>query len=320
MIDAFLAIQGWGGAQQTPLTADASARCYIRLQKPRAQAVLMVAPPAAAGPQTRFVDMANWLRATGFSAPEILAHDAGAGLMLLEDFGDDALLNHLGQPSATTRYEAAVDLLFSLQNPAPPAFLPAYSAEILAEEAGRLLLWYYPAATGQPASPDFTAAYQAELAAALAPFMGEKPVTVLRDYHGQNLHWLGLRHGTKRIGLLDFQDALSGHPAYDLAALLGDVRGTVPPALARALTARYIAKSGQNPADFHAALAAFGAQRALKILGLFVRLAQRDGKPHYLRLLPRTWAVLQTALAHPDLAPLARFIAKHIPPPEGLRL
>lgn len=320
MIDAFLATQGWGGAQQTPITADASARRYIRLQKPCARAVLMVAPPKTAGSQTRFVDMAHWLRNTGFSAPEILAHDAGAGLLLLEDFGDDALLNHLGQPSATARYEMAVDLLVSLQRNAPPAFLPAYGAEILAEEAGRLLLWYYPASSGQPASADFTAAYQAELVTALAPFMGAKPVTVLRDYHGQNLHWLAQRNGTRRIGLLDFQDALAGHAAYDLAALLGDVRGTVPPALAESLMARYLAQSGQNAAEFHAALAAFGAQRALKILGLFVRLAQRDGKPHYLRLLPRTWAVLQAALAHPELAPLARFIAKHIPPPEGLHL
>ncbi|MEX0968828.1 MAG: phosphotransferase [Paracoccaceae bacterium] len=319
MIDPFLAAHGWADARQFPLTADASARSYIRLQTAGARAVLMVAPPQIAGPQTRFAEMANWLRGNGFSAPEILAHDPATGLMLLEDFDDDALLGHLARPSAALRYETAVDLLIALQRLAPPPFLPAYSAEVLAEEAGRLLLWYFPAATGQPASTGFAADFQAHLGAALAPFMASPPVTVLRDYHGQNLHWLPERHGTGRIGLLDFQDALRGHPAYDLASLLGDVRGTVPPALAESLTARYIAQSGQNAAGFKRALAAFGAQRALKILGLFVRLAQRDSKPHYLRLLPRSWAVLQAALAQPQLAPLAAFITKHIPSPESLR-
>ena len=318
MIEPFLARHGWSGAAQHWLTGDASARSYLRLHKGASRAVLMLAPPETAGPQTRFVEMAHWLRDAGFSAPAIIAHDANAGLMLLEDFGDDALLGELAHPAHAPRYTVAVDLLAELQRHTPPSFLPAYSPAVLDEEAGRLLLWYLPAATGQPASADFTAAYQAHIAAALAPFADAARVVVLRDYHGQNLHWLGQRSGLARIGLLDFQDALVGHPAYDLAALLGDVRGLVPPQLTRYLSDRFIAQSGWNAAELDAALAAFGAQRALKILGLFQRLARRDGKPQYLAFLPRTWAVLQAALAHPQLAPLAAFVARHIPAPEGL--
>ena len=313
-VDTFLGSAGWADATRSILAGDASARRYQRLQKGAAHAVLMLAPLATAGPQTQFLRMAHWLRRHGLSAPEIYVDDAETGLILMEDLGDFALLNTL----SPDQYHCAADVLADLHRAQAPDFLPHYSAEILAEEAGRLLLWYLPAITGQPVSADFTAAYQAEITTALAPFAHDPQVVILRDYHGQNLHWLPERQGVARIGLLDFQDALIGHPAYDLTSLLGDVRGTVPTALGKALAAHFIAKTQHQPNHFNAALAAFGAQRALKILGLFVRLAQRDAKPDYLRLLPRTWAVLQTALAHPQLAPLAAFVARHIPPPENL--
>lgn len=314
-VSAFLQGAGWGDATRQPLAGDASARRYLRLQNGTARAVLMLAQPKPAGPQTQFIAMSTWLRAQGFSAPQIYAQDLGRGLILMEDLGDAALLT---PPLNPAHYAEATALIAALHTCPLPDFLPTYSAEILAEEAGRLLLWYIPATTGQPASADFTAAYQAEIAAALAPFGNDAPVVILRDYHGLNLHWLGARTGLARIGLLDFQDALIGHAAYDLASLIGDVRGNIPAALAAQLATDFITQTDQNPAHFSAALAAFGAQRALKILGLFVRLAQRDDKPQYLALLPRTWAVLQAQLRHPHLAPLARFVATHIPPPDML--
>jgi len=319
-VATFLSAVGWANAMVKPLAGDASARRYQHLSQNGQSAVLMLAPPALAGPQTPFLHMAHWLSANGFSAPRILAKDLGAGLILLEDFGDCDLLATLSGPptQSQTRYLCAADLLAALHRCTPPNFLRPYSPAILAEEAGRLLLWYHPAIIGHPASADFTAEFQAIIATTLAPFSADTPVVILRDYHGQNLHWLAGRQGIAQIGLLDFQDAMIGHPAYDLASLIGDVRGTVPPALATDLTARFLANSPHGSAHFNHALAAFGAQRALKILGLFVRLAQRDGKPAYLQMLARTWAVLQATLAHPQLAPLAAFVNTHIPPPNRL--
>ena len=139
---------------------------------------------------------------------------------------------------------------------------------------------------------------------------------MLRDYHAENLLWLPGRSGAARVGLLDFQDMLHGHPAYDLVSLLEDARRDVPAALRTALTDRYLARTGADREAFLLAAATLSAQRNLKIVGLFTRLARRDGKPRYLELLPRAWGHLAADLAHPALAPLAGLVAQHMPPPE----
>jgi hypothetical protein len=178
--------------------------------------------------------------------------------------------------------------------------------------------WYLPAATGAATPADLAAEFDARVEPLVAIALDGPPVPVLRDYHAENLIWLPDRRGHARVGLLDYQDLLIGHPAYDLVSLLQDARRDVPPALAEAMTARYLARTGRDPEGVGHALRALGAQRNLKILGLFVRLAQRDGKSGYLRHLPRVWAHLARDLAHPDLAPLAAWVARHVPPPQAL--
>ena len=145
------------------------------------------------------------------------------------------------------------------------------------------------------------------------PVAAAPPVPVLRDYHAENLIWLPRRRGHARVGMLDYQDMLVGHPAYDLVSLLEDARRDIAAALRAAMLARYLERSGADPEAFAAAAHVLAAQRNLKILGLFTRLCRRDGKPRYLGYLPRVWAHLARDLAHPALAPLAAFVARHVP-------
>ena len=141
---------------------------------------------------------------------------------------------------------------------------------------------------------------------------------MLRDYHSPNLMWLPEREGIRRVGILDFQDALSGPLAYDLVSLLQDARLDVPEALEREQLARYCAARGAQSQQFSsdqfvALYATLGAQRNSKILGIFARLAKRDGKRGYLAHIPRVARYLERDLAHPALAELRRFYARELP-------
>jgi len=196
-----------------------------------------------------------------------------------------------------------------------PAFLPRPGPAVLAGAVAPLFDWYC-AGAGRPADATARAAIVAPLEAALAvAAVPARPVPVLRDCHAGNLIWLPARAGPARIGLLDFQDAFAGHPAYDLVSLLDDARRDLPAGLEDDMIARHLAVTGAAPGPFRAAYAALGAQRALRILGIFARLARRDGKAAYLAHLPRVWAGLWRALSHPDLAPLARAADRQLPPP-----
>lgn len=175
-----------------------------------------------------------------------------------------------------------------------------------------MLDWYAPAA-----DPDLTAEFEALVLAAITPVLAAPAVPVMRDYHAENLLWLPARAGTARVGLLDYQDMLAGHPAYDLVSLLDDARRDVSPGLRAAMTARYRERTGTGAEALARDAAILSAQRNLKILGIFARLARRDGKPRYLALLPRVWGHLARTLAHPDLAPLAGFVTRHLPPPDA---
>ncbi len=307
-ISRFLAGHGFCGAGRLPLAGDASVRRYQRLIGGPRPAVLMDAPPAALDVRP-FLEVARWLRRQGLSAPEVLAADPEAGLVLLEDLGDDLFSRVVSNPGLEPLlYETAVDLLATLHRTPLDLALPPYDDAWLIREAALLVEWYAPD-LGAVAAADYHAIWRVLLPAARVGADG----FVYVDYHAQNLLWLSARAGLARIGLLDFQDARLGPPAYDLVSLLEDARRDVAPGLAGAMVERYLAARPELDADaFRAAYALLGAQRNAKILGLFSRLARRDGKPRYLDLLPRVRAHLGQDLRHPLLAPLRRWCARHL--------
>jgi len=299
---AFLAAHGWRDAAIAPLAGDASFRRYFRVTAPGRSAVLMDAPPPHEDPRP-FLAVAAHLESLGFAPPHVLARDEGEGLVLLEDFGDARMREIVDADRAAEAavYPRAVDLLVDLhRHPAASGMRPYDMAEYQ-REAGLFVEWYAPA-LGLAVDGEGHARAWAE---ALAPIAGERGVTVLRDYHAENIMLVG----DGRLGLLDFQDALAGHPAYDLVSLLQDARRDVAPALEAAMIARYAAAA---PFD-EAAYALLGAQRNAKILGIFTRLWKRDGKPRYLAYQPRVWGYLERDLAHPALAPVRAWFDANVP-------
>jgi aminoglycoside/choline kinase family phosphotransferase len=306
---AFLADAGWEDAAIVPLAGDASFRRYFRVLDGGRRAVLMDAPPPHEDPRP-FIAIAEHLLADGFAAPQILARDLKEGLVLIEDFGDLRIKEHLEADPADelSLYARAVDLIADLHR-LPPADLPAYDRAVYQREVGLLTEWYCPA-IGLPVDVDaYVAAWDAVLP--LVEGSASPTVTVLRDYHAENIMLID-RAASHGLGLLDFQDALAGHPAYDLVSLLQDARRDVPVEVEAAMLVHYKAVASP-PADFDAAYAVLGAQRNAKIIGIFTRLWKRDGKPRYLSFLPRMWSLLERDLAHPALAPVAAWFDANIP-------
>ena len=303
---AFLAARGWAGAAVAPLAGDASFRRYFRVTDGGRRAVLMDAPPPHEDPRP-FLVVAAWLAERGFAAPAILAADREAGLVLLEDFGDARMKEAIeaDPQSATTLYARAMATLIELRrHPAAP--VPPYDAAVLHREADLFVDWYCLAVGLAVDRPGWTAAW----AAVFGHVLAATPVTVLRDYHAENLM---VTSPTGPLGLLDFQDALAGHPAYDLVSLLQDARRDVDAELEAAMLADYRAGTGEGDA-FLAAYHVLGAQRNAKILGIFTRLWRRDGKPRYPALCPRVWAYLERDLSQPVLAPVATWFDANVPP------
>ena len=298
---AFLAVHGWAGAEVLPLAGDASFRRYFRVVAPGRTAVLMDAPPPHEDPRP-FLHVAGHLRGLGLAAPAIFASDLDEGLVLLEDFGDARMAEVVAaEPGRETAvYAQAIDLLAGLHDH-PPAPLRPYDIAEYQREAGLLPEWYAPVLDLEVDGE----AYRKAWSEALAPIAAVHAVTVLRDYHAENIMLLG----DGRLGLLDFQDALAGHPAYDLVSLLQDARRDVAPELEAAMLDRYEAAGSLD----RAAYALLGAQRNAKILGIFTRLWKRDGKPRYLAYQPRVWAYLERDLAHPALAPVAAWFDANVP-------
>lgn len=300
---SFLAAHGWQGADILPLAGDASFRRYFRVVAPGRQAVLMDAPPAHEDARP-FIAIARHLRSLGFLAPEILAEDLGSGLVLIEDFGDARMAEVLAQDPAREAgiYARAVDLLLALAKHPPAEGLRAYDLAEYLREAELFTEWYAPALSLDVDVEGYRTAWTG----VLAHLLGHQSVTVLRDYHAENIM---LVEDGARLGLLDFQDALSGHPAYDLVSLLQDARREVDPELEAAMLRRY--RSGATLDG--AAYAILGAQRNAKILGIFCRLWKRDGKPRYLAYQQRVWRYLERDLAHPALAPVTNWFGRNIP-------
>jgi len=306
---AFLARAGWGDAVILPLAGDASFRRYFRVIDGDRRAVLMDAPPPHEDPRP-FLAIAEHLCAHGFAAPEIYARDLDHGLALIEDFGDVRLKEYLDVTPDQEKsvYSRAVDLLVKLHR-LPAADLPPYDRMVYQREAGLLTEWYCPAAGLEVDADAYVRAWDAVLP--LVEASGAPNVTVLRDYHAENIMLID-RPSSLGLGLLDFQDALAGHPAYDLVSLLQDARRDVPERL-EALMLDHYRTMAMPDYDFDAAYAVLGAQRNAKIIGIFTRLWKRDDKPRYLSFLPRMWALLERDLAHPALAPVAQWFERYVP-------
>lgn len=314
-LDDFLCDAGWAGAAVEPLPGDASFRRYFRVRNAGGSAMLMDAPPPREDPRP-FLHVGRWLVDRGLRAPRIYAERAEQGLVLLEDFGSDRMRDWLDQHPEQEQavYARAIDALVALQAH-PPGPFERYDLATYQREAALFVEWYCPAGGLAVDVAGWTAAWDAVLHPLLE--RQQPGVTVLRDYHAENIMLIGAGDGSggavaAEQGLIDFQDALVGHRAYDLVSLLQDARRDVAPALEQAMLERYCTATDPGP-DFLADYARLGAQRNAKIIGIFARLWQRDGKPRYLSLIPRVWEALERDLAHPALAPVAAWFAANIP-------
>jgi hypothetical protein len=335
---------GWAGATRIPMQGDASTRAYERLVKPSGEtAVLMISPPRPDGPPVRrgkpysaiarlaesvhaFVAMDKGLRALGFSAPRIYGEDLGAGLLVIEDLGNEPVVGADGP--IPERYAEATRLLARLHGTMLPNVLPVaeghdhvlppYDLDALLIEVELLVDWYCPHIAGFDPSGSVRGEFVNLWREAVGEILRGPTTWTLRDYHSPNLLWLPERSGVARVGLLDFQDAVLGHPAYDLVSLLQDARVTVPPDLEIRLLGLYARERQAAEPDFDMsafarAYAILGAQRATKIVGIFARLDRRDGKPHYLTHLPRIETYLARNLAHAAVARLGSWYDTHLP-------
>ena len=318
LIDQFLHQSGYGAAQRIPLPGDASFRRYIRLTGGPQPAMLMDAPPRSGEDCKPFSAIARHLRALNLTAPKILAEDLEHGLLVLEDLGDDLFTRVVTPENEHQLYASAIDVLCYLRAKPPERLgdydLPPYDETVLHREVGLLVDWYLPLITGHATSQSIIDDWHG-LWTDVWPKAGlQQSVLVLRDFHADNLFWLPDRARLSRVGLIDFQDGLLGDPAYDLVSLLEDARRDVAPDLAETMITRYIAQTGCDPDRFRCAYDTLAAQRNAKIIGIFARLSERDGKERYLSLIPRVIGLFERDVARaPVLAEIALFFDHHVP-------
>ena len=315
----FLDQHGYGRAQRVALPGDASFRRYIRLVDGPRPAMVMDAPPVTGEDCTPFVAIADHLGSLGLSAPQVLAKDLAQGFLILEDLGDDlfarVLMHH---PIDHDLYAAAIDVLSFLRHEPPGRMgdfaLPAYDGPVLLREVALLCDWYLPLIHGDQWPEHLGLQWQQLWTDVFSQVMPERNILVLRDFHAENLFWLPGRAGLQKVGLIDFQDALLGDAAYDLVSLLEDARRDVPAPLAQAMTARYLDQTGLPPESFLRRFDILAAQRNAKIIGIFARLSERDGKSRYLNLIPRVMRLLRADVSRqPILTPIAEFLDRHVP-------
>ena len=319
LIDTFLAAAGWGAARRQPLPGDASFRHYTVLDDGARRALLMDAPPDKEDVRP-YLSIAHHLRSLGYSAPDVFAADAAAGLLVIEHLGDDTYTRLLDRGDhADPLYTLAVDVLIDLHRrpaaEAVPVGLAPYDAATLLREAMLFVDWYVPEITGGAVAKAAYDAYVAAWRVALAPVLAAPATLVLRDYHVDNLLRIADRDGMAACGLLDFQDALGGPAAYDLMSLLEDARRDVDPPLATAMLARY--RDAFPEIDWPAFMTVYrilAAQRHMKVIGIFTRLARRDGKRRYLDHLPRLWRLLRQSLDDQALSAVNLWLDSHVPP------
>jgi tRNA threonylcarbamoyl adenosine modification protein YjeE len=356
----FLEETGYAETNRQRMAGDASTRSYARLIRDDGVVILMNSPRRPDGPAIYdgksysaavhlaedvkpFVAIAGALRERGFSAPSIRHADLDAGFLITEDFGSAGFVEGDPPRPIAERYQAATDVLAALHREPMPEILPlapqttyampTFDTDALLVEVGLMLEWYLPDRGAEPSDDtraEFVAMWRDLLSKATgsaesctrtcAETCANARTWVLRDFHSPNLIWLGERPGIARVGIIDFQDAVLGPPAYDLVSLLQDARVDIPEQLELALLTRYIkarraADETFDPAGFAELYAIMSAQRNTRLLGTFARLNRRDGKPQYLRHQPRIWTYLTRSLAHPGLSHFRDWYAVNVPPP-----
>ena len=315
--DNFLTREGYGSVKVTALPSDASPRRYYRLEG----SGLMLLEEIPGSPDfDAFLTISSHLCSLGYSAPHVKAHDAEAGLALIEDFGQMTFTRALDEGMKPSElYSRAVDLLISLHKhpDATRCDLPFFDADILRDELTVFADWFAPEILGQDNGVADLTRFRDEFLS-----LWKKPLSLhnngnttltLRDFHVDNLMLVADREGVRACGILDFQDALTGSPAYDLLSMLQDARRDLPDDLEEIMIRRYLdAFPGLDHTDFMAGYWRLAAQRHLRIVGVFVRLARRDGKPGYLQHMPRVLAQARKALSMAGLVEIEAFLEKHL--------
>lgn len=318
-LHAFVSASGAEPSALKMIAGDASMRKYYRVPFGTGQAVVMDAPPEDGEDVRPFVRIARYLTSIGLSAPEIFAADTEAGFLLLEDLGDDVFARLLEQkPELEPKlYRAAVDVLSHLHLQETPK-LETYSAAKLGELGTLAYDWYTD--LNRATEPEKATRFRSVLDRHFKVLEETPPVLIQRDYHAENLLWLPGRSGIARVGLLDFQDAMLGHPAYDLVSILQDARRDVPQDLQREMLDHFIDQCGADRDSFHQAYYLLGVQRNLRIVGVFARLWLRDSRPRYVDLIPRVWGHVMYNLDRLSSAELSDLVKSMLPEPDETQL
>ena len=312
LIQTFLSGTQWANWERHPVAGDASARRYQRLTHENQSAILMDADPSDGQDTAPFEQIGHWLRNQSLSAPKTYLHDPTNGFMLIEDLGSDDFANNLrSQPQNTEMlYSAAIDILADLDKSHPPEGLTVMSPEVGGEMLTITDEWYVGSTRSDLPN---------QMAKHLAQLCGPADHVALRDFHAENLIWRGDRNGADRVGLLDYQDAFIAPRGYDLVSLLRDVRRKVDKNLASTMANRFIQKTQAGP-NATAAFACLAAQRNLRILGVFARLALQDGKTRYVKMIPHIWSMITEDLNHPALSELRKTALATLPAPENSQI
>jgi len=306
-IRLFLQAAGWQEAAAQDLAGDASTRRYRRLSKNGNSAILMMDPSVETVMQ--FQKVTGILKKDGYSPPDILAQDLEKGLLLLEDFGDRLFVTLIeAGADEEALYTLAVDFLLDLRAKKLPEGLPYFSPSYVLDQNTMFLDWFVPHQSTKAVSDEGRRFYQQIWTHLLKSLDRRDEVMLLRDFHAENVLFLEGRVGLRALGLLDYQDAMTGPTAYDLVSLLQDARRTVPLSLEAKMLDYYILKSGVDGDWFREVYAILGAHRALRILGIFTRLLNRDGKDRYQQFVPRVKAHLKRNLEHPSLLALQHWL------------
>ena len=339
-IRTFLNANGRPNATRRFFSGDASYRAYESVAYEEKHTILMDWQPPPRGEVLKdgktyaeiahlardvvpFAAIGSYLRNHGFSAPAILASDIGNGILLLEDIGRDGVLDADGQPIEERYLESVACLAALHEAPLPGSMalpngtiydVPSFDAEAMKIEVSLLVDWYLPHVRGNVVSDAEKQDYLAVWDKVIAGLSGTETGLLLRDFHSPNILWQHGETGVRQVGIIDFQDAMIGPTAYDLASIIQDARVTIPPEMQARLMSHYLDIRRKKPAfdeaNFLKAFAIMSAQRNCKLAGIWVRLMQRDGKPGYMKHMPRTFSYLRSALAHPDLSPLRDWCVK----------
>jgi len=339
-IRTFLRQRGYGHAKRRHLSGDASARAYERiLVSGEPTRILMDSARHKPGPILQdgkyyqqlahlaedvipFVAIDRDIRQKGFSAPDIYESDLDAGILLIEDLGSDGILDADGRPIAERNLESVRVLAHLHAQPVTRDIslgtvnhhIPDFDRSAMKIETSLLLDWYLPWKRGEKASDAERHGYFAVWDHLIDLMASSEKKLLLRDFHSPNIIWRGERSGFERIGIIDFQDSMIGPTAYDVASITQDARVTIEPELRDAMLSLYCAERNAlgtfDEPTFRRDWHLMSAQRNCKLVGIWVRLMQRDGKPFYMKHMPRTFSYLEVALQHEALAPLRDWCIK----------